>query len=107
VLAASQPESNGFVRNLFGVSFLIPLTYFFTALETLAAISFILGFMIRLASVWGVIEFTIISTPLLLSGNLVQALVHLLLLSASLVLLLNGSPTLSLDGLIAKYLKIT
>ena len=107
VLAASQPEANGFVRNLFGVGLLIPLTYFFTALETLAAISFILGFMIRFASVWAVIEFTIISTPLLLSGNLVQALVHLLLLCASLVLLLNGSPTLSIDGLIARRLKIT
>ena len=106
-LVAGQPEANGFVRNLFGVSSMVPLTYLFTTIETLAAISFLLGFMIRLASVWAVIEFTIISTPLLLSGNVVQALVHLLLLSVSLVLLLNGSPTLSIDGLIARRLKIT
>jgi hypothetical protein len=40
-----------------------------------------------------------------LSGNIGLTLVHALLLSASLVLLLNGSPTLSLDGLIAKRVK--
>lgn len=105
-LAAGHPEANGLVRNLFGVSMVVPLTYFFTVLETLAAISFFLGFVTRLAAVWAVIEFTIISTPLLLSGNTELALVHALLWSASLVLLLNGSPTLSLDGLIAKRMKI-
>jgi len=104
-LAAGRPEANGLVRNLFGVSMVVPLTYFFTALETLAAISFLLGFVVRLAAVWGVIEFAIIGTPLLLSGNLGQGLVHALLLSASLVLLLNGSLTLSLDGLISERLK--
>ena len=104
-LATGSPEANGFVRNLFGVSMVVPLTYFFTLLETLAAISFILGFMTRLAAVWGVIEFAIIGTPLILSGNIGQGLVHALLLSASLVLLLNGSPTLSLDGLISKRVK--
>ena len=104
-LAAGFPESNGLVRNLFGVSMVVPLTYFFTLLETLAAISFLLGILTRLAAVWGVIEFAIISTPLLLSGNVGQGLVHALLLSASLVLLLNGSLTLSLDGLIAKRVR--
>jgi uncharacterized membrane protein YphA (DoxX/SURF4 family) len=105
-LAAGQPEANGLVRNLFGVSMVVPLTYFFTILETLAAISFLLGFVTRLAAVWGVIEFAIIGTPLLLGGNIGQGLLHALLLSASLVLLLNGSLTLSLDGLIAEHLKI-
>jgi len=104
-LAAGHPEANGLVRNLFGVNTVVPLTYFFTALETLAAISFLFGLVTRLAAVWGVIEFAIIDTPLLLNGNIEQGLVHALLLSASLVLLLNGSPTLSLDGLIAKRLK--
>ncbi|HMK84188.1 MAG TPA: TQO small subunit DoxD [Candidatus Bathyarchaeia archaeon] len=104
-LAAGQPEANGLVRNLFGVSMVVPLTYFFTVLETLAAISFILGFVTRLAAVWAVIEFAIIGAPLLLSGNAEAGLVHALLWSASLVLLLNGSLTLSLDGLIAKRVK--
>ena len=104
-LAAGQPEANGLVRNLFGVSMLVPLTYFFTVLETLAAISFILGFVTRLAAVWAVIEFAIIGAPLLLSGNAEAGLVHALLWSASLVLLLNGSLVLSLDGLIAKRVK--
>jgi uncharacterized membrane protein YphA (DoxX/SURF4 family) len=104
-LVAGHPEANGLVRNLFGVSMVVPLTYFFTALETLAAISFLLGLVTRLGAVWGVIEFAIIGAPLLLSGNTEQGLVHALLWSASLVLLLNGSLTLSLDGLIAKRLK--
>ena len=104
-LMSGSPEANGLVRNLFGVGMVVPLTYFFTVLETLAAVSFILGFVTRLAAVWGVIEFAIIVTPLLLSDNVGQGLVHALLLSASLVLLLNGSPTLSIDGLIAKRLK--
>jgi len=104
-LAAGYPEANGLVQNLFGVSMVVPLTYFFTVLETLAAICFLLGFVMRLAAVWAVIEFAIISAPLLLSGKTELALVHALLLSASLVLLLNGSLTLSLDGLIAKRVK--
>ena len=104
-LAAGNPEANGLVQNLFGPSNVVPLTYFFTILETLAAVSFLLGLMTRLAAVWAVIEFAIITTPLLLSGKTEVALVHALLLSASLVLLLNGSLTLSLDGLIAKHVK--
>jgi len=106
-LAAGRPEANGLVRNLFGESTVVPLTYFFTVLETLAAIAFLLGLLIRLAAVWGVIEFAIIGTPLLLAGNAEQGLVHALLFSTSLVFLLNGSPTLSLDGLIAKRMKNT
>ena len=104
-LAAGHPEANGLVRNLFGISMVVPLTYFFTTLETLGAISFLLGFVIRLAAVWGIIEFAIIGAPLLLSGNTEAGLVHALLWSASLVLLLNGSLKLSLDGLIAGRMK--
>ena len=102
-LAAGHPEANGLVGNLFGLGSVVPLTYFFTVLETLAAVSFLLGFVTRLAAVWAVIEFTIIVSSILLAGSIEQALVHALLLSASLVLLLNGSPTLSIDGLIAKH----
>ncbi|MGA3297827.1 MAG: TQO small subunit DoxD [Candidatus Bathyarchaeia archaeon] len=81
----------------------LPLTYFFTLLETLGAVSFILGLVVRLASVWAVIQFAIIGTSLVLAGNTGQSLVLALLLAASLVLLLNGSQKLSLDGLIAKH----
>ena len=101
-LVAGHPAANGFVRNLFGVGMVVPLTYFFTTLETLAAISFLLGLLTRLAAVWGVVEFAIIAAPALLMANSEEGLVLALLFSASLVLLLNGSPTLSLDGLIAK-----
>jgi uncharacterized membrane protein YphA (DoxX/SURF4 family) len=80
----------------------IELTYFFTLLETLAAVSFILGLAVRLAAVWAVIEFTIIDASHVLAGNIGSALLHALLLAASLTLLLNGSFELSLDGLIAK-----
>lgn len=104
-MAAGHPEANGLVRKLFGVNMVVPLTYFFTTLETLAAISFLLGLVTRLAAVWGVIEFAIIATPLLLAGNAEFGLVHALLFSSSLVLLLNGSPSLSLDELIAKHVK--
>jgi uncharacterized membrane protein YphA (DoxX/SURF4 family) len=104
-LGGGSPEANGLVQNLFGASMVVPLTYFFTILETLAAVSFILGLLTRLAAVWAVIEFAIISAALLLGGKTEVALVHTLLLSASLVLLVNGSLTLSLDGLIAKRVK--
>ena len=101
-LVAGHPMANGFVRNLFGSSMVLPLTYFFTLLETLGAVSFILGLVVRLASIWAVIQFAIIGTSLVLAGNTAQSLVLALLLAASLVLLLNGSQKLSLDGLIAK-----
>ena len=104
-LAAGHPAANGVVQHLFGVSMVVPLTYLFTALETLGAISFLLGLLTRLASVWGVVEFAIIGFPPLLAGNTEQGLVLALLFSASLVLLLNGSPTLSLDGLIANRVR--
>jgi uncharacterized membrane protein YphA (DoxX/SURF4 family) len=81
----------------------LPLTYFFTLLETLGAVSFILGLVVRLASVWAFIQFAIIGTSLVLAGNTGQSLVLALLLAASLVLFLNGSQKLSLDGLIAKH----
>jgi len=104
-MIAGHPEANEFVQKLFGAGGVVALTYFFTLLETMAAISFILGLMTRLAAVWGVIEFTIIASPLLLGGMVEQALVHALLWSASLVLLLNGSPKLSIDGLIANRVR--
>jgi uncharacterized membrane protein YphA (DoxX/SURF4 family) len=102
-LIAGHPEANGVVRNLFGVGMVVPLTYLFTALETLGAISFLLGLLTRLAAVWGVVEFAIIAAPPLFAGISEQGLVHALLFSSALVLLLNGSPKLSLDGLIAKH----
>ena len=104
-LGIDQPEANGLVRHLFGVGTVVPLTYFFTVLETLAAISFLLGLLTRLAAVWGVVEFAIIATTLFLGGMIEQGLVHALLFATCLVLLLNGSPVLSVDGLIAKRLQ--
>ena len=55
---------------------------------------------------WGVIDFGDTGIPLLLNGNTEAGLVNALLWSASLVLLLNGGRTLSVDGLIAKGLKV-
>ena len=102
MLASGQPHP--LVRNLFGSSMAVALTYFFTILEILAAVAFIFGLLVRLASVWGVVEFAIICTSLAVAGNIgAIAGVAPLMLTASLVLLLNGSPRLSLDGLIAKH----
>ena len=102
MLASGQPHP--LVRNLFGSSMAIPLTYFFTLLEILGGVAFILGLLVRLASVWGVIEFAIICTSFAVVGNIgAIAGVAPLMLTASLVLLLNGSTKLSLDGLIAKH----
>jgi uncharacterized membrane protein YphA (DoxX/SURF4 family) len=105
LVALAKGQPNGLVRNLFGSSMAVPLTYFFTVLEILGAVAFILGLLVRLASVWGVIEFAIICTNSVLVGNIAAAIAGLnpLMLAASLVLLLNGSPKLSLDGLIAKH----
>ena len=98
-LAAGHPQANGLVRNLFGSSMVVPLTYVFTLVETLGAIAFILGLGTRLASVWAVIEFAITGTTGVLIGNAGLAK-DFGLLAGALVLLLNGSPLLSIDGLI-------
>lgn len=100
-VAAGHPAANGMVRGLFGPNMVIPLTYFFTTLETLGAIALILGFATRLPAVWGIIEFAITGTSGVLAGNTGLAKDYGLL-AASLVLLANGSPKLSLDGVMAK-----
>ena len=100
-LAAGNPQANGLVRNLFGSSMVVPLTYFFTLLETLGAIALILGLAIRLASVWAIIQFAITGTTGVLIGNAGLAK-DFGLLAGALVLLLNGSPLLSIDGLIGR-----
>ncbi|MGA2783914.1 MAG: DoxX family protein [Candidatus Bathyarchaeia archaeon] len=97
-LTAGKPLSNNLVSTLFGPSMVPSLTLFFTILETLGAIAYILGFATRLAAVWGVVEFAITGTNGLLRGSLGDYS----LMAGSLVLLLHGSFRLSLDGLIAK-----
>ena len=106
-LASGHPQANGLVRNLFGSSMVIPLTYIFTALETLGAIAFILGFATRFAAIWGVIEFAITGTftGLLASPYSNGQAKDLALMVASLALLLNGSSKLSLDSLIGKRMR--
>ncbi len=101
--AAGKPLTNNLVGNLFGASMVSSLTLFFTILETLGAIAFILGLATRLAAVWGVVEFAITGTNGLLRG--VPG--DYALMAGSLVLLLNGSLLLSIDGLIAKKKKKT
>ena len=103
-LASRHPQANGLVRTLFGTAMVIPLTYVFTALETLGAIALILGFGTRLAAIWGVVEFAITGTftGLLATPYNNGQTKDLALMAASLVLLANGSPKLSLDGLIGK-----
>lgn len=78
-----------------------PLTYFFTILETPGAIALILGLMTRLTSVWAVVEFAITGTAGVLAGNGGLAK-DFGLCAGALVLFLNGSPALSIDGLLAK-----
>jgi len=100
-LAAGHPQANGLVRNLFGPSMVMPLTYLFTGLETLGAIALILGLLTRLTAVWPVVEFAITGTIGLIGG--IGALTKDYgLMAGALVLLANGSPMLSIDGLIAK-----
>ena len=77
------------------------MTYVFTILETLGAIAFILGLATRLTSVWAVVEFAITGTTGVLAGNVGLAK-DFGLLAGALVLLFNGSPVLSVDGLLAK-----
>ncbi len=100
-LAAGHPQANGIVRNLFGTGMVVPLTYFFTLLETLGAIALILGFLTRLTAIWPVVEFAITGTTGLLAGNVALAKDYSLLAGA-IVLLMNGSPLLSIDSLLAK-----
>ena len=100
-LAAGHPQANGLVRNLFGAEMVVPMTYLFTVLETLGAIALILGLLTRLTSVWPVVEFAITGTLGVMTGT--SALMKDFgLLAGALVLLANGSPLLSIDGLIAK-----
>lgn len=100
-LAAGNPQANGIVRNLFGGSMVVPLTYLFTTLETLGAIALILGLLTRLTSVWAIVEFAITGTTGVMGGSAGLAK-DFGLLAGALVLLANGSPLLSIDGLIAK-----
>ena len=79
----------------------VPLTYFFTLLETLGAIALILGFLTRLASIWATIEFAITGTAGLTMG-IGAIMKDYGLMAGAIVLLLNGSQFLSVDGLIAK-----
>ncbi len=100
-LILGHPQANGLVRGLFGSGMVVPLTYFFTLLETLSAIALILGFLTRLASVWGTIEFAITGTVGLTMG--IGALTKDYgLMAGAIVLLLNGSPLLSIDGFLAE-----
>ena len=100
-LAAGHPQANGLVRSLFGASMVVPLTYLFTTLETLGAIALILGLLTRLASVWAVVEFAITGTMGILLGQIAIAK-DFGLLAGAFVLLLNGSPLLSLDGILGR-----
>lgn len=98
-VAAGKPLSNGVVAALFGAANVPTLTLFFTILETLGAISLILGLLTRLGAVWGVIEFTVLSLYGIAGGNYRGDIVFL---AVSLVILTHGSFLLSADGLIAK-----
>ena len=98
-VAAGKALSNNLVRTLFGASMVPSLTLFFTLLETLGAIALILGVVTRLAAMWGVIEFGVISISGLIGGTI---RVDVTLLAGSIALLLYGSFLLSVDGLIAK-----
>lgn len=100
-LIAGHPQANGLVRNLFGPDVVVPLTYFFTILETLGAIVLILGFLTRLTAIWSVVEFAITGTTGVLAGNAGLAKDYGLM-AGGLVLLLNGGTLLSIDGLLAK-----
>lgn len=119
-LAIGQPEVNGLVKNLFGASLGLPMTYFVTSLETLAALSMLLGLFTRLGALWGVIEFlitgsfgltlppgtncTVLQPPNICShitGNF-TLLRDFALWAGCVTLLLNGSLKLSIDGLLAK-----
>jgi len=99
-LILGHPQSNGLVRVLFGSGLVVPLTYFFTLLETLGAIALILGFLTRLAGAWATVEFAITGTIGLVMG-IGGLLKDYGLMAGGIVLLLNGSQLLSVDGLLA------
>ena len=98
---AGHPEANGLVRTLFGSGMVEPLTLLFTLLETLGAVALILGFLTRLASVWATVEFAITGTIGLMLG-VSGLLKDYGLMAGAIVLLLNGSQLLSIDGVVAK-----
>lgn len=120
MLAVGHPEANGVVINLFGASSSIGMTYFVTGLETIAAIFLLLGFMTRLAALWGIIEFaingvygltlppgqncTVLALPTIcthITGSF-GLLKDFGLMGLSIVLFLNGSHILSVDKIIFK-----
>jgi uncharacterized membrane protein YphA (DoxX/SURF4 family) len=119
-LAVGHPEANALVNNLFGSGAAIPITYLVTGLETIAAIFLLVGFLTRLAAVWGVIQFsitgvtgwtmpagmncTVLALPSICShitGSF-GLLKDFGLLGSSLVLFFSGSQILSVDKLIFK-----
>jgi uncharacterized membrane protein YphA (DoxX/SURF4 family) len=79
----------------------VPLTYLFTAFETLGAIALILGLLTRVVSVWALVEFGITGTIGLMTGT-AGLTKDFGLFAGALVLLLTGSTALSIDGLIAR-----
>lgn len=103
-VAAGQLKANGVVTTLFGPGMALPLTYFSTLLETLAAISLLLGLLTRLDALWGVIEFVITGSFGLTHG--VPAVVKDFgLWGGCVTLFLSGSSFVSLDGLVSKHRK--
>jgi uncharacterized membrane protein YphA (DoxX/SURF4 family) len=59
-LAVGKPVANPLVHVIFGPNMAVPVTYFFTLLETLGAVALILGLLVRLASLWAVIQYATI-----------------------------------------------
>jgi uncharacterized membrane protein YphA (DoxX/SURF4 family) len=108
-LAAGRPEANGLAVRLFGEANGLPVTYFVTVLETLAAVALLFGFLTRFAALWGVIEFSITGAtgwtlpagPTHITGSF-GLLKDFALMGLALTLFLNGSLALSLDGYIGK-----
>ena len=97
VALRTSPIAHPLVITLFGSNMAVVLTYIFTILETLGAVSFILGLGVRLTSVWGVAEFIITGTYGVGVGN-ISLSKDLGLLAGSFRLLLSGCPRISFDG---------
>lgn len=102
-LLAGHPQANGLVRDIFSGRVAIPLTYLFTILETFGAVALILGLLTRLVSVWAIFEFAITGMTGLVMGSS-GLMKDFGLLARALVLVLNGSLLLRLDGGLAKTL---